>query len=189
MFVFGGRADRSGPFHSNNEIYCNRIRVFDLMTESWLEAPQSTLPPEGRRSHSAFSYHGELYVFGGYNARLNRHFQDLWKYTPDSGRWQRVEVRGKGPCARRRQCCCIVGDKILLFGGTRSLRGPSVLPEVSARSSDDVCFADPSLKTLCKLAVLHYNLEQACLPHDIRWELSAMTTNSNISRPLPSYHG
>ncbi|XP_018431198.1 PREDICTED: kelch domain-containing protein 3-like [Nanorana parkeri] len=82
MFVFGGRADRSGPFHSNNEIYCNRIRVFDLMTESWLEAPQSTLPPEGRRSHSAFSYHGELYVFGGYNARLNRHFQDLWKYTP-----------------------------------------------------------------------------------------------------------
>ncbi|KPP73720.1 kelch domain-containing protein 3-like [Scleropages formosus] len=26
MFVFGGRADRFGPFHSNNEIYCNKIK-------------------------------------------------------------------------------------------------------------------------------------------------------------------
>ncbi|KAG9472823.1 hypothetical protein GDO78_016755 [Eleutherodactylus coqui] len=85
MFVFGGRADRSGPFHSNNEIYCNRIRAFDLLTETWLEVPQCSPPPEGRRSHSAFSYRGELYVFGGYNARLNRHFQDLWRYTP--GKW------------------------------------------------------------------------------------------------------
>ncbi|KAG8431801.1 hypothetical protein GDO86_019888 [Hymenochirus boettgeri] len=75
----------------------------------------------------AVAYRGELYVFGGYNARLNRHFQDLWKYTPvfhyfrphlESGGWQRVDVQGKGPCARRRQCCCTVGDKILLFGGT-----------------------------------------------------------------------
>lgn len=26
----------------------------------------------------------------------------------------------------------------------------------------------PSLKTLCKLAVIQYNLDQSCLPHDIR---------------------
>lgn len=39
MYVFGGRADRFGPFHSNNEIYCNRIRVFDTRTEAWLDCP------------------------------------------------------------------------------------------------------------------------------------------------------
>lgn len=27
-------------------------------------------------------YNGELYIFGGYNARLNRHFHDLWKFDP-----------------------------------------------------------------------------------------------------------
>lgn len=27
----------------------------------------------------------------------------------------------------------------------------------------------PSLKTLCKLAVIQYNLDQSCLPHDIRY--------------------
>lgn len=29
--------------------------------------------------------------------------------------------------------------------------------------------AGPSLKTLCKLAVIQYNLDQSCLPHDIRY--------------------
>ncbi|XP_069811658.1 kelch domain-containing protein 3 isoform X2 [Dendropsophus ebraccatus] len=192
MFVFGGRADRSGPFHSNNEIYCNRIRAFDLLTETWLDAPQCSAPPEGRRSHSAFAYQGELYVFGGYNARLNRHFQDLWRYTPETGHWQRVEVQGKGPCARRRQCCCIVGDKILLFGGTSpSPDQQDLQDEFYLMDHSDLYILDfsPSLKTLCKLAVLHYSLDQSCLPHDIRWELSAMTTNSTISRPLLSSHG
>ncbi|XP_055982320.1 kelch domain-containing protein 3 isoform X2 [Sorex fumeus] len=118
MYVFGGRADRFGPFHSNNEIYCNRIRVFDTKTEAWLDCPHTLVLPEGRRSHSAFGYNGELYIFGGYNARLNRHFHDLWKFNPVSFTWKKIEPKGKGPCPRRRQCCCIVGDKIVLFGGT-----------------------------------------------------------------------
>lgn len=121
MYVFGGRADRFGPFHSNNEIYCNRIRVFDTRTEAWLDCPHTPVLPEGRRSHSAFGYNGELYIFGGYNARLNRHFHDLWKFNPGSFTWKKIEPKGKGPCPRRRQCCCIVGDKIVLFGGTSPL--------------------------------------------------------------------
>jgi len=28
------------------------------------------------------SYKGDLYIFGGYNARLDRHFNDLWKFNP-----------------------------------------------------------------------------------------------------------
>ncbi|KAI9533667.1 kelch domain-containing protein 3 [Dissostichus eleginoides] len=47
----------------------------------------------------------------------------------------------------------------------------------------------PNLKTLCKIAVIQYSLEHSGLPHDIRWELAAMTTNSNISRPIFSSHG
>ena len=35
----------------------------------------------------------------------------------------------------------------------------------------------PSLKTLCKLAVVQYGLQQSQLPHNIRWELTAMTAN------------
>lgn len=53
MFVFGGRADRFGPFHSNNEIYCNKIKVFDTETNCWMSTPSTQPLPEGRRSHSA----------------------------------------------------------------------------------------------------------------------------------------
>lgn len=31
---------------------------------------------------NAVAYNGELYIFGGYNARLDRHFNDLWKFNP-----------------------------------------------------------------------------------------------------------
>ncbi|EPY76678.1 kelch domain containing 3 isoform 3-like protein [Camelus ferus] len=170
MYVFGGRADRFGPFHSNNEIYCNRIRVFDTRTEAWLDCPPTPVLPEGRRSHSAFGYNGELYIFGGYNARLNRHFHDLWKFNPVSFTWKKIEPKGKGPCPRRRQCCCIVGDKIVLFGGTSPSPEEGLGDEFDLIDHSDLHILDfsPSLKTLCKLAVIQYNLDQSCLPHDIR---------------------
>ena len=33
--------------------------------------------------------------------------------------WSLVSVGGEGPCPRRRQCCCVIGDRVFLFGGTR----------------------------------------------------------------------
>ncbi|TTU93293.1 Kelch domain-containing protein 3 [Bagarius yarrelli] len=191
MFVFGGRADRFGPFHSSNEIYCNKIKVFDTETHSWLSTPTNQIQPEGRRSHSAFSYNGELYIFGGYNARLDLHFNDLWKFNPETFCWKKVEPKGKFPCPRRRQCCCIVGDRIILFGGTSPCAEQGMGDEFNLMDHSDLYILDfcPNLKTLCKLAVIHYSLEQSGLPHDIRWELAAMTTNSTISRPIFSSHG
>ena len=35
--------------------------------------------------------------------------------------WSVLKVAGPGPCARRRQFCCLVGDRVFLFGGTRSV--------------------------------------------------------------------
>ncbi|MBN3275924.1 KLDC3 protein, partial [Polyodon spathula] len=170
MFVFGGRADRFGPFHSNNEIYCNKIKVFDTETNCWLDSPATPLLPEGRRSHSAFSYSGELYIFGGYNARLDRHFSDLWQFNPESFTWKKIEPKGKGPCPRRRQCCCMVGEKIILFGGTREFLSKPCMSTVCQGGLKSLfVFLGPSLKTLCKLAVIQYSLDQSCLPHDIRY--------------------
>uniref|UniRef100_A0A8C2I783 Kelch domain containing 3 n=1 Tax=Cyprinus carpio TaxID=7962 RepID=A0A8C2I783_CYPCA len=137
------------------------------------------------------AYNGELYIFGGYNARLDRHFNDLWKFNPEAFSWKKVEPKGKGPCPRRRQCCCMVGDHIILFGGTSPCPEQGMGDEFNLMDHSDLYILDfsPNLKTLCKLAVIQYSLEQSGLPHDIRWELSAMTTNSNISRPIFSSHG
>ena len=61
----------------------------------------------------------------------------------------------------------MAGGHIIIFG--------------AYNTSDDLYFLDlsPSLKTLCKLAVTQYGVEQSGLPHDIRWELEVLATNSN----------
>lgn len=46
------------------------------------------------------SYNGELYIFGGYNARLDRHFNDLWKFNPGYSPFIYVRL---GKCV---VCCC-----------------------------------------------------------------------------------
>uniref|UniRef100_UPI00358F92CE kelch domain-containing protein 3 n=1 Tax=Myxine glutinosa TaxID=7769 RepID=UPI00358F92CE len=191
MFVFGGRADLLGPAHSNHEIYCNRIKVFDTEFDTWLHPTINGFSPEGRRSHSAYAYNGELYIFGGYNALMDYHFDDLWKFNPETMMWTQLRPIGKGPCCRRRQCCCVAGTSAVLFGGTSPCPEQGMGDDFNLMDHSDLFVLDfaPSLKTLCKLAVIHHGLDQSALPQDIRWELVAMTTNSSISRPMLSSHG
>ena len=61
----------------------------------------------------------------------------------------------------------MVGERIIFFGGDNT---PDVLY---------VLDLSPSLKSLCKLAVIQYGLDQSGLPHNTRWELRAMTSNSS----------
>lgn len=196
MYIFGGRSGRIAHFYANNEEqYCNQVMRFDTITQTWNELKGVGQVPQGRRSHSAFIFKGRMYVFGGYNGVMSHHFADLHSFDPISYTWSVVRARGKGPCPRRRQCCCIVGQKIYLFGGTSPnpnepqpymrLR-PDETSETQLVDHNDLHILDfsPSLKTLCEVKVLEYRLNQSCLPVDIRWELAAMTTQNLISRPL-----
>ena len=60
----------------------------------------------------------------------------------------------------------MMGDHIIFFGGGNRGYEPS----------GDLFILDlsPSLKSLCKAAVLEYGLQQSELPHNIRWELAAI---------------
>ncbi|KAI0229319.1 Kelch domain-containing protein 3 [Lamellibrachia satsuma] len=186
MYIFGGRGDLSGPYHTSNEVYCNKIQVFNTLTGMWHEPVTTGNAPPGRRSHSAFPYNGELYIFGGFDGFHNIHFDDLYKFNPVKNQWSLVSVGGEGPCPRRRQCCCVIGDRVFLFGGTSPCPQPHSDAEHDLMDHSDLYVLDlsPSLCTLCMLVVLKHGLDRNCLPKDIRWELAAMTTNSNISRPL-----
>uniref|UniRef100_A0A131Y4P2 Kelch domain-containing protein 3 n=1 Tax=Ixodes ricinus TaxID=34613 RepID=A0A131Y4P2_IXORI len=195
MYVWGGRGDSQGPYHSQSEVYCNRMAFLDTPSSCWVQPQTSGEAPEGRRSHSSFVYKGELYVFGGYNGLLLTHFGDMYKYDPESSVWSRVKVLGEGPCPRRRQCCCMVGDRLFLFGGTSPIPNQgSVRERLQEFDMNDQALMDhsdlhvldfaPTLKTLCLLAVINSRLDVSHLPQDIRWEICAMTTNNSISRPL-----
>ncbi|XP_063426768.1 kelch domain-containing protein 3-like [Mytilus trossulus] len=191
MYIFGGRSDHGGNVYTNNEIYCNKLQIFDTLNRTWIEPETTGVLPIGRRSHSAFVYRGYLYIFGGYNGKFDYHFRDVLRFDPVHLHWSMVKLKGKGPCARRRQCCCVIGNKVFLFGGT----SPSVKPAIPNQNNDsdltdhsDLHVLDfaPTLKTLCQIAVVDNKIKTDCLPQVLQWEIAAMTTNNTISSARPS---
>jgi len=120
LYVFGGRSDRTGPFHTGprNEIYDNTMYSLDLSTSVWSTEPVES-PPVGRRSHSAVVYNGFIYIFGGFNSVENSHYNALYVFDSRQRKQQIVMTKGKAPSPRRRQSCCLIGSKLFLFGGTR----------------------------------------------------------------------
>uniref|UniRef100_T1J5X1 Kelch domain-containing protein 3 n=1 Tax=Strigamia maritima TaxID=126957 RepID=T1J5X1_STRMM len=180
MYIFGGRGDRLGPYHSPDEIYCNQITFLDTVSRTWCQPTTTGLTPVGRRSHSAFVYRGHLYIFGGYNSLQNKHFGDLFRYDPVSCVWSSVKVENSGPCPRRRQCCCVIKDRVFLFGGTSPYPSGQHPPPTHAlhdptdpsslMDHNDLYILDfaPSLKTLCAMVVIEHDLDQTNLPAIIR---------------------
>ena len=153
-----------------------------METNCWLKTPSAQLHPRGRWGHSAFSYNGELYIFGGwswqhiigqtgtYNPCISN---DLWKLNPETFSWKELHPKGRGICSRymKLKCCCKVGERIIFV---RYVTIYTHYCKISFSGDDDpldILDLNPSLKTLCKLAVIEYGLERSGLPHDISWEL------------------
>lgn len=66
-------------------------------------------------------YNGCLYIFGGFNKNKDLHFHDINRYDPVSSTWMKILPKGTPPCARRRQICQVVNDRVFISGGTSPL--------------------------------------------------------------------
>ncbi|GAB6022105.1 kelch domain-containing protein 3 [Chamberlinius hualienensis] len=200
MFIFGGRSGRTNMFVTpDDEIYCNQLACFDTTTNTWSEVSTNGMKPVGRRSHSAFVYNEQMYIFGGFNGLLNAHYNDIHKFNPITRQWSYIKIKGRLPVARRRQCCCVVGQRLFLFGGTSPSNSPRSTSHRTAnnllanfleqgldpnlKDHNDLNVLDfyPTLKTLCLLQVIKYNLDIKMLPREIIWEIEAMTTSNCVS--------
>ncbi len=53
MYIFGGRFDHIGPQQTTENIYDNRLYVFDPKDNTWSLITVGGKIPCGRRSHSA----------------------------------------------------------------------------------------------------------------------------------------
>jgi len=199
IYIFGGRGDAYAPYHSNREVYDSVLKVFDTETQSWSEpADPQCETPMGRRSHTAFVHNDCFYIFGGFNNEIETHFNDIWKYDPATHQWSEVKTLGIPPTARRRHCSCMYGQKVFIFGGTGPRRHNSIRnwrhearEENSLLDQNDlhVLDLDPSLQTLCKLAIISYGLPTAKLPHFLRQDVKMMTSPNTITPTRPLNHG
>lgn len=200
MFVWGGREVPSGWYDSpEHEEYSSEMYALDTTTNRWSIIPASGCIPIGRRSHSAFVYKSYIYVFGGFNSKEDRHFNDLHRFDPVSQHWECVKPLGVGPCPRRRQSCCVVGSRMFLFGGTSPKENYEDMtpPDDDAFSEEStdrrlkdhndlhVLDFEPSLKTLCLIRVESLKLDTSWLPRELQALLEVMTLPNKITpRPL-----
>ncbi|MFH4976445.1 hypothetical protein AB6A40_003154 [Gnathostoma spinigerum] len=189
MYVFGGRSDQLGQFHSSRDVYCDKLRVLDTKTGRWEEPPVSGVRPCGRRSHSSWAYNGRIYIFGGYLGTENKHFGDLWEYDPAKATWKLCWPEGERPCPRRRQCTVLIGSRLFLFGGTRPCKDVKHDPFHSGLADlSDLYVLDyaPSLKDLAAISIINSDLfmtKDCPLPVELQWDLLMMIKPNQITVP------
>lgn len=192
MYVFGGRSDQMGQFHSTKDVYCDRLKVLDLNSGEWSDPIVKGTKPGGRRSHSAWAHNGRMYIFGGFLGTLNHHYNDMYCFDPATNQWEKIVGTCAGsvtrPSPRRRQCTVVVNDRLFLFGGTK----PNLSTTAGAGLADlaDLYVFDyaPSLFNLSAHAVLKYHLDEPLhdyLPRDVCRALDSLSTPNAITNLPP----
>lgn len=73
-------------------------------------------------------HNGLLYIFGGFNSTANIHFNDINQYNPETSTWRTISPLGLGPCARRRQICVVINNRVFISGGSSPMTCRPLLP-------------------------------------------------------------
>ncbi len=119
MLMFGGRGPGS-PFPS----YLNAVWAFDLTTDTWSEVTTSGTPPPGLGEAIAQIdvARDRMLVFGGnpggFTGSTGMFALDLATNT-----WTEITAAG-APTPRLYHASAILGDELIVFGGTNSFNGP-----------------------------------------------------------------
>jgi len=201
MLIYGGRSS-DNAYNMVTDFYSNKITYYDTEFSTWCSPSVQPPLPSGRRSHSALALdNGKMLIFGGFNGRTKEHKNDLWMLDTGTWSWSKINTFGASPNPRRRQALIRVGERLFLFGGTSPYTGPqlyftpeqlSLLPQQEEDTSsqlmdhDDLHVLDmfPSLKTLTLVSIIQNKISTEGLPRTLLTEISNMTQNNSISRPL-----
>jgi len=87
---------------------------FDPRTGAYTElAPL----PQPRNHVGVVTYHGDLYVLGGYGRHVTAHTsKDFYRYDPETNRWSRLADL---PQPRAAMAVGVIGNRLYLAGGAR----------------------------------------------------------------------
>jgi N-acetylneuraminic acid mutarotase len=93
-----------------------------------------TPAPAPRDGHTGVDYQGDLVIFGGFSHNTQNgnnswtdcskssdkciYYNDLWFFNTPTSSWKKMNPSGTLPAARHMHSADVVGDRMLVFGGT-----------------------------------------------------------------------
>lgn len=109
LVIMGGR---------DTEDRQNDIHIFDTETRKWdMNMKCKGVSPSPRSFHTASAVGNRVVVLGG-RGKENQHFDDVNIFDLDAKEWYRATVKGKVPSGRGQQAVGVLGDELIMFGGT-----------------------------------------------------------------------
>ena len=116
--------DRRLVFFGGGEgpVYRNDVYILDTITRRWQQPkfPKTMRLPPPRRAHTSVFYRNRVYIFGGGNG--TQALNDLWtldvSVSVEKMRWEEIETKGKKPTARGYHTANLVGNVMVIIGGS-----------------------------------------------------------------------
>ncbi|XP_067129326.1 kelch domain-containing protein 3-like isoform X2 [Centruroides vittatus] len=149
-------------------ICSNELIYLDTETMTWNYLNPKGNVPQGRRSHSA-----------------------------SDNTWELVRTIGKGPSPRRRQSCCIICDRVVIFGGASPKTPPSATFSLETNNFIDKYFIYHDdifmlnlflpLKTLSIIKIINENIDISKLPELLRKEIFKYCKNQHECTSYPLF--
>jgi Galactose oxidase, central domain/F-box-like/Ras family len=126
MWVFGGLDGRIGM--ASRDLYCLHLDTLRWMR---VESPTSAQRPSARYQHSAVSWNGSMYIFGGCDED-GTEFDDLWSFDGSSLEWHLIQKNAAlWPSARFGHVAAVdaIAGVMCITGG-RSSKSSTALRDV-----------------------------------------------------------
>ncbi|KAG2731669.1 hypothetical protein G9P44_005256 [Scheffersomyces stipitis] len=113
LYLFGGQLEND----VFNDLYYFELNSFKSPKAKWeLVEPVNNFKPPPLTNHSMCVYKSKIYIFGGVynNERVS---SDLWCYDSSNNKWSQMPTTGNVPLPVNEHSCCIVNDKMYIYGG------------------------------------------------------------------------
>ncbi|KAL4227507.1 F-box only protein 42 [Mactra antiquata] len=109
LYIFGGR---------DTEKRTNDLHIFNVDTRKWKTDLQCTGQwPVARSFHTVNCVGKRVIVMGGRGSD-NQHLADFHIFDSETNQWLQPKVNGDIPASRGQHSVSIVGDKLILYGGS-----------------------------------------------------------------------
>lgn len=167
-----------GHCYSGNSkfAYYNDTQALDLETNTWHKVETAGDAPEARYAHCASTIGSKIYIFGG-RGEKGKCFNDIHCLDTETWTWQKLASSTEGPSARFGHAQCVIGKKIVLFGGWNG-----------RKCSNDLWIFDTGKLLSC---VRNYYIENAVICAETEPEVVEKTSwrcpAVKGTKPLPRY--